>query len=258
VLIIPAGNASTWTGPTGNNTYLLLGQVPALIDAGVGNAEHIAAIARALEGQPLALVLITHAHADHMAGVPALVARWRGVCLRKMPPDVPPDVDVLRDGERVLAGNTALLAIATPGHSPDHCCFLEEAARDMYCGDLVRSGGTIVIPVSRGGDLADYLESLRRVRALHPNRLLAAHGPVIDQPSVLIDGYIKHRAERDIQIIRAVSQGWKTPKEIVAHVYGTLDEALTAAASESVLAHLVKLRNERRVEERDGLWRQAG
>jgi hypothetical protein len=29
MLVIPAGNPSEWTGPTGNNTYLLRGRVPA-------------------------------------------------------------------------------------------------------------------------------------------------------------------------------------------------------------------------------------
>ncbi len=35
-ILLPAHNASTWTGPTGNNTYLLPGRIPTLIDAGVG------------------------------------------------------------------------------------------------------------------------------------------------------------------------------------------------------------------------------
>ena len=74
-ILLPANNASTWTGPTGNNTWLLPGRTPTLIDAGVGNPEHIEAIAQALDGRPLALVLITHGHSDHLNGVPAITAR---------------------------------------------------------------------------------------------------------------------------------------------------------------------------------------
>ena len=67
-LLIPAGNPSAWTGPTGNNTYLLQGRAPTLIDAGVGQPDHVEAIARALAGQPLDAVLITHGHVDHQLG----------------------------------------------------------------------------------------------------------------------------------------------------------------------------------------------
>ena len=48
-ILIPAGNPSEWTGPTGNNTWLLPGREPALVDAGVGHAEHVEARRGALE-----------------------------------------------------------------------------------------------------------------------------------------------------------------------------------------------------------------
>ena len=69
--MLPAGNASPWTGPTGNNTYLLTGAVMALVDAGVGNAGHLDAVEGALQGRALDLVLPTHGHPDHVAGIPA-------------------------------------------------------------------------------------------------------------------------------------------------------------------------------------------
>ncbi len=82
-ILLPALNASTWTGPTGTNTYLLPGRMPTLIDAGVGKPEHIEAIARELQGAPLALVLITHGHSDHAAGYLPLSARWPDVRIRQ-------------------------------------------------------------------------------------------------------------------------------------------------------------------------------
>ena len=39
-LLVAAGNPSEWTGPTGNNTWLLMGREPALVDAGTGLATH--------------------------------------------------------------------------------------------------------------------------------------------------------------------------------------------------------------------------
>ena len=238
MIALAARNPSEWTGPTGNTTYLFAGPSPFLIDAGVGHPDHIAAIEAALAGRDLDLVLITHAHADHSAGVPALSVRWPGLVVRGGPGQP------LRDGELFDAGGTSLRAVHTPGHAPDHFCFLDEAARDLYCGDLARLGGTIVIPASRGGSLRDYLQSLRRVRDLNPERLLPAHGPVVSDPVGLIDEYLTHRAARGQQVLQACKSGHTTPEAIVAHVYPDLPPSLRDAARETVLAHLQKLRED--------------
>ena len=256
-ILLPAHNASTWTGPTGNNTYLLPGRIDTLIDAGVGNAEHIESVARALEGRPLALVLITHGHSDHLNGVPAIVARWPGARVRQFGSGDRP----IQDDEVIEAGDGAVKAIHTPGHSPDHLCFAEgeDMGEDIFCADLIRSGGTIVIPASRGGDLTQYLASLQRVRSLRPSRLLPGHGPIIDDPIKAIDEYVRHRARREAQITRALADGHDTPERIVSVLYDGLPEPLVKAAVESVLAHLIKLRVDGKARQDGDRWTlQAG
>jgi glyoxylase-like metal-dependent hydrolase (beta-lactamase superfamily II) len=246
VLVVPAGNASAWTGPTGNNTYLLPAGLPALVDAGVGLPVHLDAVARALDGRPLALLLITHGHPDHVGGVPAIRARWPAVTVMAGRD--------LADGQSIAAGGATLRALHTPGHAPDHFCFLDEASGGLFCGDMLRRGGTVVIPASQGGDLAAYLASLRRIRELRPARLLPGHGPIVDDPVALVDEYVRHRLEREEQIVEALRQGAATPAEIVPRVYGTLASGIVRAAADSVLAHLIKLGNEGRVQEADGRW----
>jgi glyoxylase-like metal-dependent hydrolase (beta-lactamase superfamily II) len=233
-VLIPAGNPSEWTGPTGNNTWLIVGRESALVDAGTGLAEHVDAVARALEGAPLTRVFVTHWHPDHVSGLPALKDRW------------PRLVVIESAGEPVPAGDGVLEIVPTPGHAPDHLCFYDREAGDLYCGDLARRGGTIVIPVSKGGDLRAYLASLRRVRDLNPRRLLPGHGPIVDDPIALVDEYIAHRGQREQQILKAILDGARTVPEIVRRVYPALPDSLSAAAAESVRAHLVKLRDEGR------------
>jgi glyoxylase-like metal-dependent hydrolase (beta-lactamase superfamily II) len=233
-LLIPAGNPSEWTGPTGNNTWLLRGREPALVDAGTGRPEHVEAVAQALDGAPLARVFVTHWHPDHVRGLPALKARWK-------------DLVVVESGtEPVAAGDGVLEIVPTPGHAPDHLCFFHRESGDLYCGDLARRGGTIVIPASKGGDLRAYLASLRRVRDLAPRRLLPGHGPIIEDPTALIDEYIAHREQREQQILKAILDGARTVPDIVRHVYPALPASLSDAAAESVRAHLVKLRDDGR------------
>lgn len=252
-ILLPAHNASAWTGPTGNNTYLLPGRIATLVDAGVGNAEHIESVARELGGQSLALLLITHGHSDHVNGIPAIVARWPGVRVRQFGTGEQP----ILDDDRIDAGDGVLTAIHTPGHAPDHVCFAD--AGDVFCADLIRSGGTIVIPASRGGDLTQYLASLQRVRDLRPTRLLPGHGPIIDDPTKAIDEYVRHRAIREAQIVRALAEGHDTPERLVSVLYEGLPQPLAQAAVESVLAHLVKLRVDGRARQDGDRWTlQAG
>lgn len=233
-LLIPAGNPSEWTGPTGNNTWLIRGSEPALIDAGVGHPEHVEAVEKALDGVPLARVLITHWHPDHVKGLPALQERWKGVKVIDGP------------GEPVPAGDGVLEIVPTPGHAPDHVCFFDPESRDLYCGDLARRGGTIVIPARKGGDLRAYLASLQRVRDLNPRRLLPGHGPIVDDPIALIDEYVAHRQQREQQILQAMLDGARTVEEIVRRVYPALPASLREGAADSVRAHLKKLRDDGR------------
>jgi glyoxylase-like metal-dependent hydrolase (beta-lactamase superfamily II) len=233
-ILIHAGNPSEWTGPSGNNTWLLPGRESALVDAGVGHATHVEEVARALNGAPLVRVLITHWHPDHVKGLPALKDRWKGLVV----------VDAA--GGQVPAGDGSLEIVPTPGHSPDHLCFFDRDAGDLYCGDLARLGGTIVIPARKGGDLRAYLASLRLVRDLAPRRLLPGHGPIVDDPAALIDEYIAHRQKREQEILQAMLEGARTVADIVRRVYPALPASLSEAAADSVRAHLTKLRDDGR------------
>jgi glyoxylase-like metal-dependent hydrolase (beta-lactamase superfamily II) len=245
MLLLRANNPSPWTGPTGNNTYLLMGATPALVDAGVGSPEHLAAIAAALGGTALDRVLLTHNHPDHAGGLPAIASRWPAVrCFRFG--DLPEDA--------IEAGDTLLRPVPTPGHSPDHMCYFDSQSRDLYCGDLIRSGGSIVIPASKGGNLRHYLDSLSRVRNLSPVRLLPGHGPFIDDPIAAIDAYVQHRVEREEQVIAALAAGARSPEEIAGSIYGALPPPLIAAAADTVLSHLIKLHDEGRAFVADDGW----
>jgi hydroxyacylglutathione hydrolase len=115
----------------------------------------------------------------------------------------------------------------------------------------VTLGTTVVILVSAGGSLVQYLDSLRRVMALNPQRLLPAHGNPIDEPAAVIQKYLDHRAEREAQVIEGVRSGLSTVDVLVSQIYRGLAPALVPMARESVLAHLIKLEDEGRVR-RDG------
>ena len=258
ITLLPGFNPGPYIG-AGNNTYLMKGKTPTLLDAATGEAAHLTALAEALASVALAQVLVTHAHPDHADGCGPIAERWPDAVFRKMPW---PERDRLQsvesvpivDGDRISAGNGRLLAIHTPGHAPDHLCFFHEAAGTLFSADLVVPGSTVVIPASRGGNLARYLASLRRVLALAPARMLPAHGAAINDPAAVLNRYLAHRQRREDQIVAALRAGDRRPGAIVDRVYAGLDPRLKRLAQENVVAHLVKLRDEGRARSDGEEW----
>ncbi len=255
-----AGNPGPMTG-SGNWTYLIPGPAPVLVDAGVGVAAHLDAIAAEAPEGP-AVVVVTHAHSDHIAGAPALVERSPAAQFLKWPW---PDRDAryaapwapLADGQIIATDEGPLQVIHTPGHAPDHVALWHADTRTVFTSDLLVKGSTVVIPASAGGSLTAYLASLGRVAALDPVRALPAHGPVIDDPLALIASYVRHRQMREVQVLEALADGETTAAGIAARLYPTLEPALVPMAHESVLAHLLKLADDARVVHDGGRWRPA-
>ncbi len=261
ITLIPGFNPGPYTG-AGNNTYLLSGREPTLIDAATGEPRHLAALDETLGRSPFSRVLVTHAHPDHASGAPVLAARWTGADFFKMPwPERDGKYRVgwrpLADGDVVDAGDGKLRVLHTPGHAPDHVCFFDEVDGTLFCGDLLIQGGTVVIPGSYGGSLTDYLASLARIRPLRPARVLPAHGPEIDDVAGLIDRYVAHRRRRDEEILSALRGGHTTRAAIVEVVYPDLAVELRGAAADSVLAHLRKLEAEGAVRRHEDAWEPA-
>lgn len=242
----------------GNWTFYLPGRHPVLIDAGVGVDQHLAAIANATTDGPVH-VLVTHAHADHIAGVESISLRWPQTKFSKMPWPArdgrfPAQWHPLDDGDSIAAGDGWLEVVHTPGHAPDHVALWESSTRTLFSGDLVVPGTTVVIPASMEGSLSAYLRSLERVLALQPARLLPAHGAAVENPSAIIREYLAHRHERERQIVAGLRAGDRTVDALVTRIYVGLEPAVVPMARESLVAHLRKLQDEGAVRQDGEEW----
>jgi hydroxyacylglutathione hydrolase len=76
------------------------------------------------QGIPIVAVLETHVQADHVSGLPELVARTGATPYLPKGANVEFEHQPLADGQVITLGNTELRAIATPGHAAAHHAYL--------------------------------------------------------------------------------------------------------------------------------------
>jgi glyoxylase-like metal-dependent hydrolase (beta-lactamase superfamily II) len=209
-----------------------------VIDPGPDDAAHLREIVRT--AREVGAIALTHDHPDHAPGAASLAAM---IDARVFAARGSGGVECLRDGDLVSAGSTTVRAIATPGHTPDHVCFVLEGDRALFTGDMVLGRGTSVIDPPEG-DLVHYLRSLKRLRELEPRTIYPGHGPVVLDALGKLDEYLRHREEREEQVRAALRDGLATPEEMVRAIYDGYPPELHALAARSVLAHLLKLEAE--------------
>ena len=229
-----APNPGIYTGP-GTNTYLLRDRGEVLIvDPGPIIGSHAAAIIAAVgDDQPVGVVA-THTHPDHAPMSNPLAAELGVPVYGYAPgPEFLPDVRIA-DGTEVAFGGAVLVAVHTPGHTPDHLCLRLDDV--LLTGDHIMGGSTVVIE-----DAAAYLDSLYKVRDLGVARLEPGHGDAMDEAGAAVDEYIEHRLERERQLVAAIADGAGTVGDLVDVVYAGIPDGLRSAAVHQVRVQLVKL-----------------
>jgi glyoxylase-like metal-dependent hydrolase (beta-lactamase superfamily II) len=174
-------------------------------------------------GLPLARIVLTHAHVDHVGSLDALhealphapvaISERDARFLsgdRSLLPEEPPFR--LRGGYPVCSTKPGLLlhegdrvgsleVIATPGHTPGHLAFLDTRDRTLLAGDAFQTLGGIAVsgtlkPLFPLPALATWhkglsLQSARKLLALRPSLLAVGHGPLLVDPQRAMEQAIK-------------------------------------------------------------------
>lgn len=179
---------------------------PVLVDTGGGrDTERILRNCREAFGDPVAAVL-THAHADHSQGAPALQDRGVRV-IAPSPSDplltggtdrelgltaarndgvYPSDYEfthfepnqTVDPGTTIVVAGLELEVVGFRGHSLDHVCYLADldGRRVCFVGDAVASDGEISLLNVSGSSLAEYREDVEKFAGRDVDALFPGHG----------------------------------------------------------------------------------
>lgn len=257
------------------NAYLV-GTDPAyLIDPGPADPVEQGRLFDFLDGRQagglrLRGILLTHHHPDHVGAADACFRRY-GVPILAHPLTAQAlrgRVEVhqaLADGATLDLGPAPdgrdpwqLQSIHTPGHAAGHLAFYEPRYRLLFAGDMISMMSSVLIPPPPEGDLAVYLDSLRRLQTYPARLLLPAHGSPSARPAFVLEQSLAHRREREEQLLQALTDAPRSVAEITLEVYRGLPAELMRYAEMQVLAGLHKLQREGQAAQFDETsWRRS-
>lgn len=201
--------------------------------------------------------LLTHWHPDHVQGVPSLLIHSPSTQVHKNNSDGNNEWQSISDGQTFTAEGATLRAFHCPGHTTDHMAFVLEEENAMFTADNVLGQGTAVFE-----DLATYMKSLESMGNQFTGRAYPGHGPVIENGRAKITEYIKHRKQREQQVLDVLAKekedGW-TSMDIVKVIYKDYPQNLWEPAERGVIQILEKLKGEGKVVKDDkGRWALSG
>ncbi len=229
-----------------------------LVDPSPESKDELTRLLQTLASDPPELVFLTHHHPDHhqfanvlarRLGLPVCIsADSHGRIRAKHGFDYFDGVEVRLVGESDVMTRwhgEDVRVYSVPGHDEGQLALAPESLRWFIVGDLIQGVGTVVISAPEG-DMAKYFCTLERVIDLNPDVIIPSHG--IPMRSVhRLSVTLQHRRERELRILELHQSGHRN-QAILETVYEGVDERLLPYAMRNIESHLVKLREEGRVQ----------
>ena len=196
-------------------------------------------------------IACTHTHPDHSPAAARLAEATGAKLIGRVTADdrhqdltFQPAAQIEND-DCIAGDGWTLRAILTPGHVDNHVCFLLEEEGMVFAGDHIMNGSTVVI-VPPGGNMADYIASLRRLLDYEVQVVAPGHGELIPDCRGEVEKLVRHRLMREAKVASALDSAPQSLDGLVVTVYDDVDPVMHEWAKLSLLAHLIKLEGEGR------------
>lgn len=252
-------NPGPMTGP-GTNSYLIGSDVQCLVDPGPRDDAQFDSFMAAIGSRRLAYILVTHTHGDHSPGALRLHEATGAELVGLPAPDVAghdrsfKPAKLWQHNNVIDCGSYSIKLLHTPGHVSNHLCFLLQEEQLLFTGDHILQGTTSVI-LPPDGDMAAYLDSLQYLQTMPLQALAPGHGDIMGNPHEEIRNLVAHRLRREQKVLaRLQTSGAVDLDTLVLSVYDDVAPHLLPWAKRTLLAHLVKLQKEKRVDCQQDLW----
>ena len=236
---------------SGTNTYIIHDERDAVVvDPGPHMPRHLESVLSYCNERNLrvAAIALTHGHPDH-APAAAPLAKATGAHVYAHPEsEVPRDHDFALDAP-LCVGGIELFVMDAPGHTYEHVVLYEASNAALFTGDVILGEGTVVI-APPGGAMRPYQRTLARLRDEFPDArvIYGGHGERVDDAQAKIAEYIAHRIERERELVAALELAPATIPELVLRIYGRARPVLWPAMARQMLAYLIALQQEGRVQ----------
>ena len=115
----------------------------------------------------------------------------------------------------------------------------------VFAGDHIMNGSTVVI-VPPGGNMSDYIASLRRLLDYDVKVVAPGHGELIPDCRGEVEKLVRHRLMREAKVSAALDNNPQSLDGLVVSVYDDVDPMMHEWAKLSLLAHLIKLETDGR------------
>ncbi len=244
--------------PGVTNTYLIIGTEGAVwVDTGwdrPGEAQARIDYWQEAGSPELKGIVITHRHPPHWGNAPALqkVTGAPIICAALEKDAIEQRMagarvgKVVQDRETLRLGDATLEFVHAPGHTYGSLAVFLRERRGLFAGDNVMGTGTSVVNPGEG-EIGLYLETLEKFLRYDPIVIYPGQGPVVTSPRAKLQELIRHRREREAEIMSLLTQGPKSVDDLFGIIYSGLDERLGHLARNQVRSHLAKLEKDGRV-----------
>ncbi len=131
----------------------------------------------------------------------------------------------VEDGDHIYLGNRALQVIHTPGHDPNHLCFMDTQTNGLFCGDALGSYYTeIDVTMPSSAPMTDpyvTLQSIAKLQELNSEIIFFSHGRATDWASEIIQRFKEDTRECTEVALKAYETG-ETQETIVQQLVDVL------------------------------------